>query len=83
LSTGTTKSYISNIEYIGVTVESIYHPEGRARNNAGNYVYDNTIKNQLGNDHAKIVEEFIYCDYRVIRVLVFLLKESQSDSIDE
>ena len=48
LSSGTTKSYIGNIEYVGSTVEAIYHAEGRARNNAGTYVYEYVIKDHLG-----------------------------------
>ncbi|MBK6476737.1 MAG: hypothetical protein IPF93_00260 [Saprospiraceae bacterium] len=39
LSGGTTKSYIGSFEYVGTTVEAVYHSEGRARNNSGTYVY--------------------------------------------
>jgi RHS repeat-associated protein len=48
LSSGNTKSYIGNVEYVGSTVEAIYHAEGRARNNAGTYVYEYVIKDHLG-----------------------------------
>ena len=52
LSGGTTKSYIGSFEYVGTTVEAVYHSEGRARNNSGTYVYEYVIKDHLGNSRV-------------------------------
>ena len=48
-SGGATKSYIGTFEYSNSTVEAIYHSEGRARNNAGAFIYEYLIKDHLGN----------------------------------
>ncbi|MBK9929615.1 MAG: RHS repeat-associated core domain-containing protein [Saprospiraceae bacterium] len=52
LSGGTTKSYIGSFEYVGTTVEAVYHSEGRARNNSGTFVYEYVIKDHLGNSRV-------------------------------
>ncbi len=48
-SGGATKSYIGAFEYSTSTVEAVYHSEGRARNNAGAFIYEYLIKDHLGN----------------------------------
>lgn len=47
---GQTKSYVSGIEYSGLTLEAIYFAEGRCTPNGGTaFNYDYTIKDHLGN----------------------------------
>ncbi len=47
---GTTKSYVSGIEYSGTGLEAIYFSEGRCTpNGASAFYYDYTIKDHLGN----------------------------------
>jgi hypothetical protein len=44
-----TKNYVSGIEYTGANLEAIYHGEGRLTPNGGNFYYEYTLKDHLGN----------------------------------
>lgn len=46
---GTTKNYVSGIEYAGINVEAIYHAEGRLTPNGSNFYYEYSLKDHLGN----------------------------------
>jgi hypothetical protein len=47
-----TKNYVSGIEYTGANLEAIYHAEGRLTPNGGNFYYEYTLKDHLGNARA-------------------------------
>jgi RHS repeat-associated protein len=47
-----TKNYVSGIEYTGANLEAIYHGEGRLTPNGGNFYYEYTLKDHLGNVRA-------------------------------
>jgi hypothetical protein len=48
----TVKNYVSGIEYTGANLEAIYHGEGRLTPNGGNFFYEYTLKDHLGNARA-------------------------------
>jgi len=50
ISPAGTRSYISGIEYLGTTLDAIYHAEGRCTpNTATTFYYEYTLKDHLGN----------------------------------
>ncbi|MEO1516296.1 MAG: RHS repeat-associated core domain-containing protein, partial [Bacteroidota bacterium] len=55
-SDGLIKHYQGDIEYDGTQIEAIYHSEGRATPNGGQYRYEYSLKDHLGNTRVTFAD---------------------------